>query len=255
MNLPRILLLAWAGFTGSLCGEPAVALLAPGETLVYRTGWGLLGNAGEIRITATGETRDGRECVRVTTSTATRGLVRALYPFNGDAWTLFDAQDGRLLSGSATTRSAKHSTHATITFDYPAGRADYVDHLLPARSVSVPLPEAGMPVDLITALIQARRWELAPGRSQDALVLFDDEFYPLRITAEREETIATPKGPRKTLLLLPRMPENPKGMFRRGGEVRVWISADEARLPLRFEVKLKVGTAYAILTDYQPPVP
>jgi hypothetical protein len=45
----------------------------------------------------------------------------------------------------------------------------------------------------------------------------------------------------------------PKGMFRRGGEVHVWVSADADRLPLRFEVKLKVGTAFAVLTDYRPP--
>jgi len=34
---------------------------------------------------------------------------------------------------------------------------------------------------------------------------------------------------------------------------RVWVSADADRLPLRFEVKLKVGTAYAVLTEYLPP--
>jgi hypothetical protein len=40
-------------------------------------------------------------------------------------------------------------------------------------------------------------------------------------------------------------------MFKRGGEIRVWVSNDELRLPLRFQVKEAVGTAMAILTDYQ----
>jgi hypothetical protein len=49
------------------------------------------------------------------------------------------------------------------------------------------------------------------------------------------------------------MTGTPKGMFRKGAEVRVWVSTDRERLPLRFEVSLKVGTAYATLSNYQAP--
>jgi len=82
-------------------------------------------------------------------------------------------------------------------------------------------------------------------------VLFDDEFYELVITAEAEETIKTRWGEKRTMVLVPRMETEPKGMFKRGGEVRVWVSQEEDHLPVRFEVKLKVGTGMAVLTDYQ----
>jgi Protein of unknown function (DUF3108) len=230
----------------------SVVLLQPGETLTYRVGWGLLGHAGDMKITSATETLDEVFHTRVNTTTATRGLVRALYSFDGDASMLFDASDGNLLSATARTRSSKNRTHASITFDHDKREADYIDHLKPARSSTLIVPE-GRPMDLMTALIQTRVWSLKAGDSRDVLVLFDDDFYSLKITAEREETISTPNGPRKALLLAPRMIGKPKGMFRRGGEVRVWVSADADRLPLRFEVKLKVGTAFAVLTSYQPP--
>ncbi|MDF3059530.1 MAG: hypothetical protein K0R17_3745 [Rariglobus sp.] len=252
MNFLRLLLLSSLLWHAAARADEAVTLLRPGETLTYRVGWGVLGHAGDLKISAQAETIDDAARLRVTTTSSSRGLVRMLYPFDGDVWTLFDPHDGRLLGASATTRSSKEKTHATITFDYEKREASYVDHLNASRSAAVPLPD-GRPMDLITALIQARAWGLTPGQSRDAMVLFDDEFYALKITAEREETITTPKGPRRTLLLIPRMIGKPKGMFRRGGEVRVWVSADEDRLPLRFEVKLKVGTAYAVLTDYRPP--
>lgn len=233
--------------------EETAALLRPGEQLTYRVGWGVFGGAGEIKIGAElAEPGDNPSRLLITTTTSTRGFVRALYSFDGDAFALFDARDGRLLNASATTRSSKAKTHSSITFDYATREAAYIDHLKPSRSTRVPLPD-GLPTDLITALIQTRGWGLTAGQSRDVPVLFDDEFYPLTITAEREETISTPDGPRKAMLLIPRMIGKPKGMFRRGGEVYVWVSADEDRLPLRFEVKLKVGTGVAVLTDYRPP--
>lgn len=248
----RLLLLLFLS-AGFLRAGDATTLLRPGEALTYRVGWGLIGHAGEIKISARAETAETRACVRVVTTTSTRGMIRALYSFDGDAGILFEGGTGRMLSGEASTRAGKKKTHASIVLDHEKNEAVYTDHLRAKRSAVVPIPAGPPPVDFITALIQGRVWAMSPGQTRNALVLFDDQFYPLQITAEREETIATPDGPRKALLLVPRMLENPKGMFRRGGEIHVWVSADEKRLPLRFEVKLKVGTAYAVLTDYTPP--
>ena len=252
MSLFRILLLSLLLWPLARA-EQAIALLKPGESLTYRVGWGMLGNAGEMKIGAETEASEGGvELLRVTTTSKTRGFVRALYSFDGNASMVFDPRDGRFLEANAATRSNKEKTQASITFDYQKNEAAYVDHLQPKRSTTFSLPE-GNAMDLITALIQTRVWGLEPGQSRDVQVLFDDEFYPLRITAEHEETISTTTGKRQTMLLIPRMIGKPKGMFRRGGEVRVWVSADEDRLPLRLEVKLKVGTAFAVLTDYHPP--
>jgi hypothetical protein len=46
----------------------------------------------------------------------------------------------------------------------------------------------------------------------------------------------------------------PKGMFKRGSAVRVWIAQnDPRRLPVKFEVELKFGSGVATLVAYQPP--
>ncbi len=46
-----------------------------------------------------------------------------------------------------------------------------------------------------------------------------------------------------TQVLEPRMERTPpKGMFKRGSKVRVWISEDARRLPVRFKVEFKFGS-------------
>lgn len=225
--------------------------LQDGESFTYRLSWGLFGRAGELTVTAAAEpTTTGPDRTRITTLTSTRGVIRALYAFDGSAVAVYETNSGRLLEATARTLTPARETHADIVLDYTTAEARYTDHMREERSLTVPIPE-GEPADFITTLIQTRTWDLRIGDRRRVAVLFDDEFYELTITAEREETVNTPWGRKPALVLIPRMEENPKGMFRRGGEVRVWVSRDDNRLPLRFEVKLKVGTALAILTGYE----
>jgi hypothetical protein len=111
-------------------------------------------------------------------------------------------------------------------------------------------------MDLIMALVHTRSWvDMKPGDKRDALVVFDDDFYELTIYAEEYEEIRTPMGTFNTLVLVPRMEKTePKGMFRRGSTVKVWISQDERRLPVRFEVDMNVvGSGVATLVSHTLP--
>lgn len=224
--------------------------LLPGERLTYRVSWSLLGKAGEVEVVARDATEDPVPSVEVLLRTASAGLVRTLYSFDGETRSLFDAKDGRLLSASAVTRSRKKSTEASITLDHGAARATYVDHLDSARNATVPLP-ASPPLDLVTCLVEAGSWVYRPGDSRTVSVLFDNRFHELVLEAVRYETVRTHDGRREALLAKPRSERSPGTFFKRGGEIRLWLDRDPPRLPIRFEVETKAGTAVALLTGYQ----
>ena len=228
------------------------APLRPGESYKFKVSWGPFFDAGAISLAATKDTKTGVERLRITTRTSSQGVIRAIFPFDGVGIFFYDEHEGRLLEARAMTQARSDKTSASILFDYTKAQAVYTDHLKPKRSTTLPVPE-GQFSDFVTTLIQTRQWNLSPGQSREVQVLFDNEFYHLNITAERIETISTADGKKSALLLIPRMIGKPKGMFRKGAEVRVWIADDATRLPLRFEVKLQVGTAVALLTDHTEP--
>jgi Protein of unknown function (DUF3108) len=252
MNARLFLLLIFFSLAAVCAGSPPLAL-SPGEAFTYRVGWGIFGGAGKIKISARSEMLAGLPQLRLTTTTATQGFIRLLYPFDAAAESIFDAHNGRLLASQATSAAGHQHTEASMVLDYAHATASYVDRLHPERDKPMLAIPSGSPMDLITSLVQARTYVLKPGDKCPALVLFDDEFYEITIVADHYEKIHTPLGDFETLVLMPRMEKNPKGMFKRGDEVRVWITQDSRHLPVQFEVKLKFGTATAHLTDYTPP--
>jgi hypothetical protein len=235
----------------SSAGAASSLPLHSGEQLTYRVSWAIVRGAGEIKIDAHTDPLVENRLV-VTTTTATKRLARMLMPFEAKAESFYDLATGRLVSLHESSDTRGKLRDHTVTFDHEGRRASYVTRA--SKEPNLLTMPSGEPSDLIMALLKTRTWDLKPGESRDALVLFDDDFYELTIHATGYENVTTPLGSFKTLVLEPRMEKTPpKGMFKRGSTVRVWISQDERRLPVKFAVEFNIGTGTATLEAYTPP--
>jgi hypothetical protein len=223
----------------------------PGESFIYRVGFAIFSNAGVIEIT--GETADnaGKGAVKVTVDTRSRGIVRGLYEFDNKAEAIIDQATSRLLSVHESGADPKRATDSDFIVDYGKRVAAYTDRIRTERSREIPLPEGGDPIDLISALMQTRDWDIKPGEQRELVVQFTRDLYPITIKAEGYEEVATPLGKFRTLVLVPYMDKNPKGLFARGGQIKVWISQDGSRLPVKMQLQLKFGTATLTLQEHK----
>jgi hypothetical protein len=228
--------------------------LRDGESLTYSVRWGFIPSVGRIKITADAFGTGSNAVMRVTTTTWTWGLARGVFPFDGRGESVYRMPSGQLISTSEWSEYRSKRIKNSIAFDYAKGIALYTDEIQPNKTRAIPMPK-GDPSDLILALIQTRYWNLKLGEKRDALVIFEDQFYPLTIHAEDTDYVITSLGLFKALVLVPRMEKTPPlGMFKRGSTVRVWIETDDARhLPVRFEVAFRFGVGTATLMDYKPP--
>jgi hypothetical protein len=245
--LPCLAFVSWAS-------EPASELaLKDGEKLTFRVAWGVFGNAGEINISAAEEINDGKDFLAVTTTTATRGVLRRLFPFEAEAESIYDLTSKQLTVHTENSASNKKKTNIALEFDYAGGVMRFTDFMNSANNRTFSVPP-GNPNDLISSLVKTRNWDLKPGEKRDMNVMFEEELYELTIHALHYEKVKTPMGTFNTLVYEPRMEKTPpKGMFKRGSSVHVWISQDGQRLPVKFEVEFKFGAGVATLIKYQPP--
>lgn len=237
---------------------PVCAIAAPftairdGESFTYKVGFALFSHAGDIEISGA-KTPGADDRIAVTVDTRSRGIVRGLYAFDNKAVADIDRPTGRLLRVTETGADPKRPIDSEFVIDYATRTATFTDRVRTERSRDLVLPEGGDPIDLISALVQTRDWDLQPGEKHDLVVQFGRDFYPISIHAEGYEEVRTPLGRYRTLLLVPRMEHDPKGLFKRGGEVKVWIAQDGSRLPVKMQLKLNFGSATLLLSDYHPP--
>jgi hypothetical protein len=224
--------------------------LREGEALEYKVDWAVLPSAGSINIEAKLLNEPNLPPrLAILTETSTRNLARALLKFNASSESIFDIQSGRLINISESSISRGRTRAHTVAFSYKDHTAIYKD----GSSKTLSIPE-GYPTDLITCLLSMRNITLYPGQTHEALVIFENDFYDLTIHALSYEEIETPLGAYRTLVLEPRMEHSPpKGMFKKGTTVRVWISQDKNPLPVRFRVNFKIGAGIANLVRYTPP--
>jgi hypothetical protein len=240
------------GAVGAMSRVAAQTALRTGEELTYSVRWAVLPSAGQIRIAASRQDFDGAPRLSITTHTETRGVAKSFMKFQASSESIFDADTGQLLALHESSVARSKHTDYSLRFDY-ANRQAWLANPGAAETRALDLPE-GDPADLITTLMKTRLWDLHVGESRDVLVSFRDDFYELTVHAIKVEQVKTPLGKFDTLVLEPRMEKTPpKGMFKRGETVRVWVSRDGQRLPVRFQVEFKVGTGVATLAKYTPP--
>lgn len=115
------------------------------------------------------------------------------------------------------------------------------------KQVSVPDPV----FDPISLIYHLRTLDLAPGKKHDFTVLADGKVYNVHAHVVRRETLTTPAGTFKTVVVEPKMEA---GGVEREERLWIWYSDDERRLPVRIRTEVNFGAVTATLRGVSPGV-
>jgi hypothetical protein len=87
------------------------------------------------------------------------------------------------------------------------------------------------------------------GESVSSNMFFDDEIYNMKVKYNGKGVIKTRFGKINVLKLNPILP--PNKMFEGEDAIRIWVSDDQNRVPIRIEIDFSVGSASMELKDYR----
>jgi len=225
---------------GPLSPTPPFAL---GERFTYRVSWMGLHAATAAMEADPGPKLDGRETLRFVTTTMSSPLVTKFYAVNNRVESIVDAETllpQRLLF---RRREGKRKNDFDVTFHRAQGNVLSIKDGVPA---TIPIP-AGTH-DSISCLYAVRSAPaLQPGFSQIMTVHHDKKNYRLEVKIEAIEKVRGPWGEIEAIRALAIMPF--QGIFLNEGNIRVWFTNDDRRIPVKMKAKVIVGSVIADLID------
>ena len=217
-----------------------------GEQLTYDISW-LNITAGTAVMAVIGVGTDGgRPLAKLITTAQSRPSITKFFPVDNRVESIVDP--ATLLPEHLTfkRREGKKKENFEYTFHQKDGTVTVVKG---GTTETLQIPPGAH--DVISCLYYARReLSLQPGSSVTMNVHHDKKTYKLEARVEAMETIRSPWGKVETARVLVVMPF--QGLFLNQGNIRVWFTNDDRRIPVRMKAKVIIGSIVADLVSGFP---
>ena len=105
--------------------------------------------------------------------------------------------------------------------------------------------------DIVSAFFYARTLDYSKLKVDDRIPLknfYKDKVYDLDVVYHGKETIEVEAGTFDCIIVEPLVQEG--GLFKNEGSIMIWLTNDEAKIPVRVKTKVVVGSINSDLTSY-----
>ena len=217
-----------------------------GEQLTYEISWLNMTAGTAVMMVGDAGTDGGRPLARLVTTAQSTPFVTKFFPVDNrvesmvDSATLFPE---RLLF---KRREGKKKEDFEYTFHQKEGTVTVVKG---GVAETLEMPPGSQ--DVISCLYFARsKLSLQPGSALAMNVYHDKKNRKIDVRVEEIETVSGPWGEVETARVLVVMPF--QGLFLNQGNIRVWFTTDDRRIPVRMKANVIIGSIVADLVSGWP---
>jgi hypothetical protein len=244
-----LLALCCSGAAPILAAEP----FAPGERVSLRITWAHL-LAGRATLAVEPEEGAGRSVLRFVAESQSAGFFAWLLRFRVEDRTVarFDPETGCSLGIEKHLREGRARREQVVVFDHASGVALVRDAKVRGDRFEVD----PCPLDVLSALFVTRLRGVTEGQEL-ALPVFDNgKRYVLGVRFLGRETLDLPApfGRRSATVIVEPLLVEGTGLFVKSGRLKVWLTDDERRVPVRMRAKVPIGSVSADIETYTPGV-
>jgi len=215
----------------------------PGERLTYALSY-LNMRAG----TAVMEVREappvaGHPALKLLTTAKSSPVVTKFYPVDNRVESTIDADTLAPYRLIFQRREGKKHNDFDVTFHHDQHT---VTSIKDGNGETLPIPPNTH--DLISCLYYVRSLpSIQPGSPVVLNIHHDKKNYRVEVRVEGTERLRMVSGERETIRLLVIMPF--QGLFLNEGNIRVWLTNDERRVPVMMKAKVIIGSVVARLIE------
>lgn len=195
--------------------------------------------------TATLEAVRGDDTSSITSVVHSNAVISAFYKVEDRA----EARvvKGRPASFTLLQSEGKHRGNKETIFEPERNKVTYINHRDKSRQE---YDMSGKLLwDVITGFYYLRRQPLEIGKSVYINMFDSNKFLNAEVKVLRREMVELEDGQEiSTIIVEPVL--NSEGLFQKSGNILVWLTDDERRMPVRMETKLKIGRVTAKLKSF-----
>jgi hypothetical protein len=216
-----------------------------GETMRYLVSW--MGvTAGELLMEVIGqEGGDGPLQIRVTVRSA--GVLAVFYPVEDSFATLVNGGTRLPERYEMIQKEGRRQNRKITVYDQDGGRITYTKN-----NEAPELFEVDGPVhNEFSSFLFLRVLPFAPGQGSVVPTFADKKRHAVAVTLETREAVDTIFGRKNALQVRPHLTF--KGLYQKVGDPLIWLTDDPARIPVKINAKIVIGSLTADLVEYHGP--
>jgi hypothetical protein len=236
--------------TGLATAEPATSFNQPPFTIGERLDFKVylefvLGGDATMSVKAI-EDVNGHTCIRLASEAHSTPTVDAIYKVRDRVESWRDAGGGFSRRYVKKLREGKYRDDKRVEYSVE----DSLAFLFRGnRDIPETLSVAGEVHDVLTAFYAMRERDLQVGKSEFIDLHDINKRYQLEVKVLRKESVEVPAGRFDCIVVEPELQS--AGLFRKEGELQVWLTNDRYRMPVLMKSKLYFGRVWAKLVGYR----
>jgi hypothetical protein len=206
-----------------------------GETLAYTTSWGGI-TGGQMTITASKEIEFAeRPAIKIELSAFSNAFISKFFVVRDLITSWIDARTLQSIRFEKHTVEGKHVRDERIEFDHQENVA---------RLEGATVPFQPPVFDSLSSVYYLRTRKLSAGEPIELEMVSGKHAYRLIVDVIGKESVRTPAGVFTAWKVHPKMKE---GLLRKEGDLWLWLTDDERKIPVVIRSKLSFGTLTARL--------
>lgn len=219
--------------------HPAIEV---GEVLTFDIKWGVV-KAGQatMSVTELRETSQGHASYRAVSTATSNSVFDKIYPVRDRFISYMDAETLQSWFFEKHLREGKFRSDQVVQMDHQSGVALYHD----GKEVEF-TPGA---FDVISAFYFVRTMPLEVGKEYFLDAHSDKKNYPIRVKVIERERVEVDAGTFDCLVVEPTLKSG--AFFKNDGNLRIWLTDDERRVPVLMKSKIPVGSIAAELVSIE----